>query len=450
MFMIETTVRVAQAAGRWSRLQANKRYAPYLMYVSRMDGRERPEHHAWHGTILHIDDPWWQTHYPPCGWNCRCRVLAFSAAELKARGLKVTEPSNIIRFPVKPYLNPRTGELIPIEQGIDPGWNHNVGASPLRGLSPRAPVSGGVSASEVEGAAKSLLRPFKAEAGRVIKDKDGWPIAFGPEMFKDAEGRPALPRPDLIDRMPDVARALAKPDRAEWVWREGGGGVPADPAQIPAFVTRAQTERSTTEVLRVGTVAPWLNELARGQGVDVFDFAHTIDGSAVRHILTRHGNAVKEAAQGQIAVSASDFSLIPDIFARPDVVVFGLQDKGAQPLMAFIKDAGPNAGTWVYLAERRARRWALTAKTLWRVSGNFSAADDATDIIRSLDLYAQNDSGATAKIVDMRGKINATASEDAPRTRVSLIRRYTKRLDNALITIDFARDTWTFDIQPAA
>ena len=43
-----------------------------LRYVAVLDARTRPEHRAWHGLILPIDHPLWDTHYPPNGWGCRC------------------------------------------------------------------------------------------------------------------------------------------------------------------------------------------------------------------------------------------------------------------------------------------------------------------------------------------------------------------------------------------
>ncbi len=42
---------------------------PNWRYVAVMDARTRPEHAAWHDTVLPADDPWWDTHYPPNGFN---------------------------------------------------------------------------------------------------------------------------------------------------------------------------------------------------------------------------------------------------------------------------------------------------------------------------------------------------------------------------------------------
>jgi uncharacterized protein with gpF-like domain len=49
--IFETNMRTSYAAGRWERIERNKRAFPFLEYVSVMDGRERPQHHAWHGTV---------------------------------------------------------------------------------------------------------------------------------------------------------------------------------------------------------------------------------------------------------------------------------------------------------------------------------------------------------------------------------------------------------------
>ena len=39
------------------------------------DDRVRQEHAALERTILPVDHPFWDKHYPPNGWNCRCNVV---------------------------------------------------------------------------------------------------------------------------------------------------------------------------------------------------------------------------------------------------------------------------------------------------------------------------------------------------------------------------------------
>ena len=113
-------------AGRWQQLQANKARRPFLQYRTAGDARVRPMHRMWNGLIFHIDDAFWQTHYPPNGWGCRCTVRAYSQADLNDENLQVSE-----HFQVKTReVVTRDGEItdrVPV--GIDPGWDHNVGQS---------------------------------------------------------------------------------------------------------------------------------------------------------------------------------------------------------------------------------------------------------------------------------------------------------------------------------
>lgn len=119
-----TNLRMARAAGRWAQILRLKDVRPYLRYSAVMDGRTRPQHRAWHGTILRWDDAWWQTHYPPNGWNCRCNVEQLSAADLQRHGWKTT------RRPPPVAWEERTlsgGGTVKVPAGIDPGFAYNVG-----------------------------------------------------------------------------------------------------------------------------------------------------------------------------------------------------------------------------------------------------------------------------------------------------------------------------------
>lgn len=123
-----SNIRAARAAGQWERAQASKDVLPYLLYVRTTAAEPRQEHLAWAGTVLPIDDPWWRTHYPPNGWGCKCSVRQIGRVEAEQLGGVTPPPATRTTA----FRNRRTGEVIEVPEGIDPGWHTNPGHA--RGL----------------------------------------------------------------------------------------------------------------------------------------------------------------------------------------------------------------------------------------------------------------------------------------------------------------------------
>lgn len=67
--IFRTNMQTAYAAGAWQEINAQKEIAPYLMYDAVDDLRTRPLHASWDQKVLQVTSPWWQTHYPPNGYN---------------------------------------------------------------------------------------------------------------------------------------------------------------------------------------------------------------------------------------------------------------------------------------------------------------------------------------------------------------------------------------------
>lgn len=84
-----TNMRTAYAQARYKTQMESK--AEYFRYVAVMDNRTRPTHAAHHGLILKKDDVFWDTHYPPNGWNCRCKVRVYTKKQLERKGWEVGE-----------------------------------------------------------------------------------------------------------------------------------------------------------------------------------------------------------------------------------------------------------------------------------------------------------------------------------------------------------------------
>jgi hypothetical protein len=117
----ETNLRSSYAAGRWVQLNDPHlaQLMPYWRYVHDDSVLSpRPEHAQWGamGLTLPRDHPFWQTHFPPNGWGCRCRVVAV----MGPKPGQATEPP-----PGWNTIDPKTGAPV----GIGKGWGDAPGAS---------------------------------------------------------------------------------------------------------------------------------------------------------------------------------------------------------------------------------------------------------------------------------------------------------------------------------
>ena len=161
-----SNVRSARAAGDWARAQETKRGLPYLVYTRTKSVDPRLEHLAWVGVILPVDDPFWRTHFPPNGWNCKCSTLQITQRrynDVKDQDGFTTE-APVIEWTT--FTNARTGEVTRVPKGIDPGWGQNAGLSRARTLvenySARLATSG-------ETAARASIEAFvNSPAPRVL------------------------------------------------------------------------------------------------------------------------------------------------------------------------------------------------------------------------------------------------------------------------------------------
>ncbi len=123
----DTNLRMAHAKGRWERIERAAKARPWLRYLAIQDARTRPDHMAWHGTVLRWDHPFWETHYPPNGWRCRCIVQQLSDDDLADFGVEPSGGPPPGSGETRPWTNRRTGATVQVPRGIDPGFQHNVG-----------------------------------------------------------------------------------------------------------------------------------------------------------------------------------------------------------------------------------------------------------------------------------------------------------------------------------
>lgn len=133
----DTNLSVAYSAGRYRQMSgpAVKSVRPYLRYLPSSSANPRKEHQRWYNLVLPHDDPFWDTHFPPNGWGCKCGVTSVSGRELKRLQREEADSDYPIRtdspdIRTVEYVDKKTGQVREIPAGIDPGWDYNPGKTP--------------------------------------------------------------------------------------------------------------------------------------------------------------------------------------------------------------------------------------------------------------------------------------------------------------------------------
>ena len=258
--IFETNLRQSYNAGREAQMADPelRKKRPYGLYRHGDSANPRPQHLAWNGTVLPLDDAWWSTHTPQNGWGCKCKKFMVSARDVERMGLKVG-PAPVVEYETRiiGVNSPNGPRSVRVPLGIDPGFEHAPGQSrlssavpPLRAHDPipalgaqSSPVpSAGLPNRRAPGplpaprpAAANRLMPegladeeyvsrFLDEFGAtesspaVFRDKVGDSVVIGRGLFPDAkEGALKVSGRQLLI----LADALQEPDeiwvRLEWM-----------------------------------------------------------------------------------------------------------------------------------------------------------------------------------------------------------------------------------------
>lgn len=180
----ETNLRTSYAAARYAQLQEAKASRPFWQYVhSDSVQHPRPQHVAWNGLVLHADDPWWRTHFPPNGWGCQCSVRSLALRDLKRMGRDGPDqapPEDLQTVDVGARgATPRT---IQTPAGVDPGFGYAPGRDAFETwLKPQATAA--IERAAPDGAWRALTQTTAKDLGRPTRvPLQPAPVPLGPVL----------------------------------------------------------------------------------------------------------------------------------------------------------------------------------------------------------------------------------------------------------------------------
>lgn len=203
-------------------------------------------------------------------------------------------------------------------------------------------------------------------------------------------------------------------------------------AAISRLVDLARKSGHNHETVEIAPAQAWLSSLAEENGLSISGMIHTIDTSAVRHVLDHHGDAGKEAPRGQVAISIDDIKALPRALEEAQRVVFNLKNARGQNQIAYVWETP--SGSTLIVEEVRVGRRRLALASMRKYPGTINA----TRLTAILDPHVRNASQGNIKIVDVEGRGKgggarfSLADRAAPATPAEQDSWLSKRLSDTL------------------
>lgn len=205
----KTNMRVSYAKARYQE-QMKLPLSKYFQYVSALLENTRDEHEALHNTVLPREDIFWDTHYPPNGWGCVCKIRAVSKKWIEKKGLKISKeaPASV----------------------ASKDWNYNVGKTPKLGTLSKVNLDQSLQKLQNSNKNKAyenlsdteLLETFYKKlgisAGATFIDKVGDPMTIDEHLFTSASGHSKLKKQDRHLYLDEIATTIASPDEIYLEW----------------------------------------------------------------------------------------------------------------------------------------------------------------------------------------------------------------------------------------
>lgn len=263
----QTNLQTAYMAGRYRQMMESADSHPYWRYVAVLDGRTRPMHRAMNGRVFRYDDALWSTHYPPNGFNCRCRVSPLSAAAVESEGVTVQSSEGQLLDHEIPMKDGSTAQVKALRVKVDgqdklfapdAGWSYNPGKS--------------VFGNDIE-----VMRKISAVKDRAIR----------------VQAVQAINNSGLRHQV-----------FANWVSNALGRRAPGHEAQVVGFVSE--------------DIADFAK--ANNGGVDAARVLALPEKRLVHADSSKHQT-------GGIALTLAEYQLLPQIIAKPDSVYWDAQER---------------------------------------------------------------------------------------------------------------------------
>lgn len=321
--IFDTNLRVSRATGQWERIQRTKGLMPYLAYSATLDRRVRPHHAAWHGVVLPVDHPAWRTHFPPCGFRCRCDVRQLSRSQALRMGGVTSEA--------------KVQELL-AQHPADPGWGYNPGVEYERAQLEKVRETNDRRLPDAEPINFAPL----AQAAQALWDRifggSDVTFAYNPLQARDALGR---------------WLALLTPNQKRRHHKR----------RIRRLVREAVSHKSRQKRIDLGPVDAADIQLRAGR--TLHGYSRTIGTEDVRHVMKKHGDPVVERARGQVAVTRRDFERIPDIIEGAHSLK-AIGRPGSGKLERLVYEARVGGYNYTYIEEIRPKSRVVALKTFFK------------------------------------------------------------------------------------